>query len=83
MEMELIQTKSAQVETGDAGTLPVSSRIFRLAVARLKSAYRSTIFRAKTKRKMLTVRETAALGDRRFVSVIQFSLSDSLFHRLL
>jgi Flagellar biosynthesis protein, FliO len=70
--MELMQTRSAQVETGEAGALPVSSRFFRLAVAHLKSTYYFAIFRAKNKRKRLTVRETAALGDRRFVSVIQF-----------
>ncbi len=33
---------------------------------------RSWVCRAGSKRKALSVRETAALGDRRFVSVIQF-----------
>jgi len=32
----------------------------------------SWVCRAGSKRKALSVRETAALGDRRFVSVIQF-----------
>ncbi len=34
--------------------------------------WRSLICRAGSKRKTLSVRETAALGDRRFVFVIQF-----------
>jgi len=36
------------------------------------SIWRSLVRRAASKRKTLSVRETAALGDRRFVSVIQF-----------
>jgi len=34
--------------------------------------WKSLLCRAGSKRKTLSVRETAALGDRRFVSVIQF-----------
>jgi hypothetical protein len=40
--------------------------------ARLKIFWRFVACRAGCKRKTLSVRETAALGDRRFVSVIQF-----------
>ena len=57
-------------------------RTLTLAAARLKVAWRSALWRslvrrswvcrAGSKRKELSVRETAALGDRRFVSVIQF-----------
>jgi hypothetical protein len=36
------------------------------------SIWGSVVCRARSKRKTLSVRETAALGDRRFVSVIQF-----------
>jgi flagellar biogenesis protein FliO len=55
------------------------ARTSMLAAARLKVFWRSVIWRslslvrrASSKRKTLSVRETAALGDRRFVSVIQF-----------
>jgi flagellar biogenesis protein FliO len=55
------------------------ARTSMLAAARLKVFWRSVIWRslslvcrAGSKRKTLSVRETAALGDRRFVSVIQF-----------
>ena len=63
------------------------ARTLTLAAARLKVAWRSALWRslvrrswvgrswvgrAGSKRKELSVRETAALGDRRFVCVIQF-----------
>ena len=58
------------------------TRTSTLAVARLQVLWRSVIWRsllcgtwvrrAGSKRKTLSIRETAALGDRRFVSVIQF-----------
>jgi len=47
--------------------LPSPSRLWALAAARLK-----VFLRGRSQRKALSVRETAALGDRRFVSVIQF-----------
>jgi len=65
----------------------IFTRTSTLAAARLKIFWRSVISkssiwrsllwrsllcRAGSKRKTLSVRETAALGDRRFVSVIQF-----------
>ena len=55
----------------------ILAHTFTLAAARLKVFWRSAIWRslvrrARNKRKTLAVRETAALGDRRFVSVIQF-----------
>jgi flagellar biogenesis protein FliO len=42
------------------------------AAARLKFFWKAWVGRARGKRKTLAVRETAALGDRRLVSVIQF-----------
>jgi flagellar biogenesis protein FliO len=56
---------------------PSPALFFRLAVARLKVCWRSVVervlsCRAGSRHKALAVRETAALGDRRFVSVIQF-----------
>jgi flagellar biogenesis protein FliO len=67
-----MQIKSPQIEISQTHTQPDTPRFFRLTSSYLKILWHSTIFRAKSKRKMLTVRETAALGDRRFVSVIQF-----------
>src|SRR6266404_112369 len=84
-EMEITQ---AQIRAGMpsnsslAGTLAqrfarTFERTSMLAAARLRVLWRSVIWtslvrRAGNKRKTLSVRETAALGDRRFVSVIQF-----------
>ena len=68
--MELTQTELAQIEITQ--TRPISRRFFTLVVARLKIVWRAVVGRAKSKRKTLAVRETTALGDRRFVSVIQF-----------
>jgi len=58
------------------------ARTLTLAAARLEVVWRSALWRswvrrswvcrAGSKRKELSVRETAALGDRRFVCVIQF-----------
>ena len=60
----------------------IFARTSTLAAARLRGLWRSVIWRsllcgtwvrrAGSKRKTLSIRETAALGDRRFVSVIQF-----------
>jgi len=79
--MEIAQT---QIRTGMLSN-SLLARVFAhtftrtsaLAAARLKIFRRSVIWaslvrRAGNKRKTLSVRETAALGDRRFVSVIQF-----------
>jgi flagellar biogenesis protein FliO len=73
LQMEITQT---QVPTHPRTNL---SRLFALAAARLKLVWRSVIWRslslvrrAGSKRKALALRETVALGDRRFVSVIQF-----------
>src|ERR1700676_1580597 len=80
-EMEITQT---QIRTGTASNSLLArvlaqtfTRTSRLAAGRLKVFWRSVIWtsmvrRAGSKRKTLSVRETAALGDRRFVSVIQF-----------
>jgi hypothetical protein len=69
-EMKVLQIQSAQkqVET-DARS---NSRFSRLATERLKILWRSLVRRAGSKRRTLSVRESAALGDRRFVSVVQF-----------
>jgi CelD/BcsL family acetyltransferase involved in cellulose biosynthesis len=73
LKMEITQT---QIPTP---TRPNWTRWLALAADRLKLVWRSVIWRslslvrrAGSKRKTLAVRETAALGDRRFVSVIQF-----------
>jgi hypothetical protein len=80
-EMEITPT---QIRTDAPANLPLVgalvhtfTRTSRLAAARLKVFWRSVIWtslvrRAGRKRKTLSVCETAALGDRRFVSVIQF-----------
>jgi len=51
---------------------PNAPRFYTVAAARLKLFWWSVVGRARRKRKTLAVCETAALGDRRFVSVIQF-----------
>src|SRR6266853_409271 len=84
-EMEITQTQiRARMPSNSplAGTLAQTfartfERTSMLAAARLRVLWRSVIWtslvrRAGSKRKTLSVRETAALGDRRFVSVIQF-----------
>ncbi len=79
--MEITQTRIATQGQ------PNSPRVLALVAARLKVFWRSETWRSTTwrsslwkslvgragrRRKTLFVRETAALGDRRFVSVIQF-----------
>jgi flagellar biogenesis protein FliO len=80
-QMEITQT---QIRTGTPSNSPLArvlartfTRTSALAAARLQVFWRSVIWtslvrRAGRKRKTLSVCETAALGDRRFVSVIQF-----------
>ncbi len=84
-EMEITQR---QIRAGTPSNSPLAGalaqtfartfeRTSMLAAARLRVLWRSVIWtslvrRAGNKRKTLSVRETAALGDRRFVSVIQF-----------
>ncbi len=70
--MEMMPTKFVKIQISKTHSQPNSLRFFRFATSYLKILWHSAIFRAKNQRKMLTVRETAALGDRRFVSVIQF-----------
>jgi flagellar biogenesis protein FliO len=68
LEMEITQT---QVQTlARPGWAPW----FTIAVDRLKLIWRFATRRIGIKRKpkALSIRESAALGDRRFVSVIQF-----------
>ena len=84
-EMEITQR---QIRAGTPSNSPLAGalaqtfartfeRTSMLAAARLRVLWRSVIWtslvrRAGSKHKTLSVRETAALGDRRFVSVIQF-----------
>jgi len=84
-EMEIMQR---QIRAGTPSNSPLAGalaqtfartfeRTSMLAAARLRVLWRSVIWtslvrRAGSKHKTLSVRETAALGDRRFVSVIQF-----------
>jgi len=68
--MKVLQMQSAQKQIENHAR-PNSSRFFALAAERLKILWR-LVRRAGSKRKTLSVRESAALGDRRFVSVVQF-----------
>jgi hypothetical protein len=70
-------TGLANVEATRADTVPDSRRFFAFAASRIKelarsATLRSLISRARGPRKALRVRESAALGDRRFISIIQF-----------
>jgi flagellar biogenesis protein FliO len=71
-QMKLLEMKVTQTEITRMQIPASASRCFTLAVDRLKACWRSVVSGAGSKRKALAVRETAALGDRRFVSVIQF-----------
>jgi flagellar biogenesis protein FliO len=70
--MESTQAKVVQMEITQTHTPAKAPPFFIAAAACLKDLCRSALRRARGKRKTLAVRETAALGDRRFVSVIQF-----------
>jgi hypothetical protein len=84
MEMQQMEITQTQIRTGTPSNSPLArvlacafTRMSVLAAGRLKVFWRSAIWtslvrRAGSKSKTLSVRETAALGDRRFVSVIQF-----------
>ena len=84
MEMPQMEITQTQIRTGAPSSSPLArvlartfTRTSALAAARLKAFWRSLIWtslvrRAGRKRKTLSVCETAALGDRRFISVIQF-----------
>jgi hypothetical protein len=70
-QMDLTSTKSLQMEIAQTQIPTLAPRFF---ATRLKALWRAVICRAGIRRqsRLLAVRETAALGDRRFVSVIQF-----------
>jgi flagellar biogenesis protein FliO len=70
-QMKVLQMQSAQKQIETHGR-PNSPRFFMLAAERLKILWRSLVRRAGSKRKTLSVRGTAALGDGRFVFVVQF-----------
>lgn len=69
--MKVLQMQSAQKQI-ETHARPNSPRFLTLAAERLKILWRSVVRRAGSKRKTLSVRESAALGDRRIVSVVQF-----------
>jgi hypothetical protein len=69
MEETQMEVVPAQIQ---AGTQPAWPRLVALAAEQFTKVWRVVVRRAGSKRKTLSVRETAALGDRRFVSVIQF-----------
>src|ERR1700676_833047 len=81
MEITPTQIRNAPANLPLVGALARTfSRTFArtslVAATRLRVLWRSVIWRSlvcrvRSKRKTLSVRETAALGDRRFVSVIQ------------
>jgi len=72
MKMKMTQTETALAPMRTKNTAQVPPPFLARASARLQAFGRSLIAGARTKRKALAIRETAALGDRRFVSVIQF-----------
>jgi flagellar biogenesis protein FliO len=75
---ELKPAKLARIEIMPSQARPNQACFLILAVRRLIAAYppkviwRSLVRRARSKGKALSVGETAGLGDRRFISVIQF-----------
>ena len=74
-ERELTHPKLAQMKAMRSASVPKLTRMFMHASARLKAAWRPIVGRVTirhAKSKALAVRETVALGDRRFVSVIEF-----------
>jgi flagellar biosynthesis protein FliO len=72
IEMDLAQPKLARREIVPTNDGNIAPRFFALATDRLKALWRMVVAHTGSKGKTLTVRESAALGDRRFVSVIQF-----------
>ena len=54
-----------------SGTNPLASTALA-RISALLSARLGAIWRSQKKRKALSIRETASLGERRFVAVIQF-----------
>ena len=54
-----------------SGTNPLTSTALA-RISALLSARLGAIWRSQKKRKALSIRETASLGERRFVAVIQF-----------
>ncbi len=71
-QMEITQTQNQTHSPPASALARAFTRSSTLAAARLKVFWRSVVCGARIKRKTLSVRETAVLGDRRFVSVIQF-----------
>jgi hypothetical protein len=69
LEMEITPAQIPPIQVQAQGGWP---RFCALAIGRLRCFWHFALAGAKRKHKLLVVRETAGLGDRRFVSVIQF-----------
>ncbi|MGB8011179.1 MAG: flagellar biosynthetic protein FliO [Terriglobales bacterium] len=69
--MKLAQMEITQTQIPPRPLL-AAPRFWALAAERLGVLWRSVLRRTGSRNKTLAVRETVALGDRRFVSVIQF-----------
>jgi flagellar biogenesis protein FliO len=61
------------IPTMRPGSAPLAfHRVAAFALGRLQAFWRALVSRTGSKRKLLSVRESAALGDRRFVAVVEF-----------
>jgi hypothetical protein len=72
MEIMEIQPRSQKRTDVSYKSIPAVPGLTTLWRTLPRKLWRSLLMRARGQRKTLLVRETAALGDRRFVSVIQF-----------
>jgi hypothetical protein len=74
MGIEEMEKTDSSMLGGGGFFAPVAGqfRIFQRSMLWRSLLWRSLLRRAGSKRKTLAVRETAALGDRRCISVIQF-----------
>jgi hypothetical protein len=72
-QMKLLAMEITQMQV-QTHARPVWPRLITIAIDRLKVTWRFVICRIGIQRKpkALAIRESATLGDRRFVSVIQF-----------
>src|SRR5271163_4335493 len=71
--MNLLEMKSTTTETTQAQkTPPASLSLVKIVATCLTAFWRFVVRRVGSQHKILSVRDTAALGDRRFVSTIQF-----------
>jgi flagellar biogenesis protein FliO len=74
--MKLLKMRPATAESPGAGIAKRAeartAEFFKFVASSLKSFWRLASRQVRSKRKALVVSETAALGERRFVSVVQF-----------